>query len=150
MALLKAAPALCRGWPAFKWEVAKRISMIAVRPAFNGRIVAFLKSEKESGREIVLCTATPQIWADQIATQLGGLFNTVIGSTPELNLKGHRKTERLVSLYGEGGFDYVGDSTPDLKVWGASANAIFAGHREAVRRRLRILKPGFLDLSANH
>lgn len=147
-ALLAALPALARGWPAFKCAVAARVAMREVRPAFNARVLAYLRAEAEAGRRVVLCTATPQVWADEIAAELPGLFSEVIGSAPGRNLKGRRKTERLVALFGEGGFDYAGDSLPDLRVWRAAAGAIFAGHRNAVRRRLRKIKPGFLDLSA--
>ena len=39
------------------------------------------------------------------------------------NLRGSKKLERLVSLYGEKGFDYAGDSSTDIVIFPHCRNA---------------------------
>ncbi|WP_413861757.1 hypothetical protein [Candidatus Aalborgicola defluviihabitans] len=41
----------------------------------------------------------------------------------DTNLKGDAKRDALVSRYGEGGFDYVGNDWPDMGIWQSSARA---------------------------
>ena len=83
---------------------------------YNTAVVDFLKEQKEIGRKIVLATATPQKIADEVENYLN-LFDLVLGSNDKINLKSRRKAEKLVELYGEKGFDYIGDSLADINVW---------------------------------
>ncbi len=70
-----------------------------------------------------------------------------------VNLKGAAKAAALVERFGEGGFDYVGDTRADLPVWakaqdawvvedGTSAGAVSAAIRREPARRFPVVKPG--------
>ena len=50
-----------------------------------------------------------------------------MSSTKEVNLTGTRKANALVVAFGEKGFDYVGNSSPDLHVWRKANAAITVG-----------------------
>ncbi|OJY71722.1 MAG: hypothetical protein BGP16_14130 [Sphingobium sp. 66-54] len=93
-------------------------------------LVDYLRDERDAGREIHLVTASPQAWADKVATHLG-LFDEVIGSN-RMNYKGVRKAELLVERHGKGSYDYVGDLAADLPAWRAARMAHFAGRRARV------------------
>jgi 4-hydroxybenzoate polyprenyltransferase len=45
------------------------------------------------------------------------LFDQVIATDLEINLKSTAKAQALVERFGDGGFDYVGNDWPDLQVW---------------------------------
>lgn len=83
---------------------------------YNNDIINFIKKEKTKGRKIILVTATVQSLAEKVAEHLM-LFDEVIGSKDNVNLVGSNKGDYLLSLYGKGGFDYIGDSVKDLFVW---------------------------------
>lgn len=46
-----------------------------------------------------------------------GIFDEYWGSTSDVNLTGMWKAAKLVEVFGEGGYDYVGDSPADVPVW---------------------------------
>ena len=65
------------------------------------------------------------------------LFDEAIGSDASKNLVGTAKAEYLVKRFGAQGFDYVGDSNADLKVWPNARQAIFVGANNAARTALK-------------
>ncbi|MFY8160537.1 MAG: UbiA family prenyltransferase [Candidatus Kapaibacteriota bacterium] len=105
-----------KGLPNFKQEVFKRAKIDVKTLPYNYEVIDFLKEQKANGHKIVLATATPQFIADEVEEYLG-IFDKVLGSTDKLNLKSHNKANKLVELYGENGFDYIGDSLADINVW---------------------------------
>ncbi len=87
---------------------------------WNQNVVEALKAARLDGRKCVLATAANEKIANACASHLG-LFDEVIASTDSVNLKGTTKAQHLVSKFGEGGFDYIGDSRADLPVWAKAA-----------------------------
>ncbi|MFH1050742.1 MAG: UbiA family prenyltransferase [bacterium] len=83
---------------------------------YKNNVLDFIKTEKNKGREIVLATATDNRIADSVAEHLG-IFDKVIATNNNHNLRSKNKSNALVELYGERGFDYIGDSIADLAVW---------------------------------
>jgi 4-hydroxybenzoate polyprenyltransferase len=101
---------------------------------FNGTVLEWLRAEKASGRSLVLATASNQSYAEQIGQHLG-LFDRVLGSSDTLNLSAQNKRAALVNEFGEGGFDYAGNSRDDLPVWRAAADAIVVNPEAGVARQ---------------
>ncbi len=99
-------------------------------------VMGHLTAHREAGGEAILCTASPQAVADTIAAHLG-LFDAVKGSSPVLNLKSDAKADFLVERYGQGGFDYVGDSHADLPVWARASRAIVVAPDAGLARKVR-------------
>lgn len=86
---------------------------------FNLELINYLKSQKDLGRKLILCTATDVSIARAIANHIN-LFDAVLASDGKVNLAGKNKAQVLVEKYGNKGFDYVGNSSVDLLVWNKS------------------------------
>ncbi|MBQ8707215.1 MAG: hypothetical protein IJ523_03910 [Succinivibrionaceae bacterium] len=78
--------------------------------------IAFLKEQKAQGRRIYLCTGSCVSVAMKISRHLE-LFDGVMGTKAKKNFIGQVKCAALVKRFGDAGFDYVGNSSQDLKVW---------------------------------
>ena len=86
------------------------------RLPWNESVIEALKKARASGRKCVLATAANERIANACAAELG-LFDEVLASSDNVNLKGRAKAAQLVSRFGVAGFDYIGDSRADLPVW---------------------------------
>ena len=114
---------LMQGKAVLKRNLASRSSFDAALLPYNESLLAWLKEQRAAGRRLVLCTASDRAIADAVADHLG-VFDEVLASDGSTNLAGHHKAEALERQYGHGGFDYVGNSSADLKVWGRARKAI--------------------------
>lgn len=103
---------------------------------YNEPLLAWLRDQKAQGRRLVLATASHFALAQSVAAHLD-LFEEVVGSDADTNLKSERKRDELVSRYGDHGFDYVGDSAADLAVWSSAqcAYAVSSSPRLIARAR---------------
>lgn len=90
---------------------------------YNSEFLAWLQNEKDQGRTIVLATAANHRLAEHVAEHLG-LFDQVLASPADSNLKGKYKAEALNALFGRKGYDYAGNSKDDIPVWENAAQAI--------------------------
>jgi len=93
---------------------------------YREEFVRFLREEHARGRRIVLATASNHLLADCVAAHLG-LFAEVIASDHQHNLRGRAKAARLVERFGQHGFDYAGNSRPDLPVWREARHCLVVG-----------------------
>ncbi len=128
--------ALKRGKARFKAYVAERSGMEVDTLPYQAAFLAFLQEQKAAGRKLVLVTAAHRTVADQVAQHLG-LFDVVMASDEGCNLKAKAKRDRLVAEFGEGGFDYAGNSHADLPVWAACRKAIVVNPDPGVERAAR-------------
>lgn len=110
---------LARGKAALKAEIASRVSLDAGLLPSDERVLALL--QVNSGPR-VLCTASDERLAYGLAAAIGGL-DVVLASDGRTNLAGKAKAKALVALYGDRGFDYVGNGTADLHVWAHARKA---------------------------
>ncbi len=132
-ALLGAPLALLRGKAAFKAQVAREATPDVETLPLNQELLVWLREQKAAGRRLVLATASDRSVADRVAARLE-LFDEVIASDGQDNLAGAGKREALVARFGERGFDYVGNSAPDLVVWSAAAGAVVVGSAALARQ----------------
>ena len=132
LALLRAAFALRRGRAAFKARIARLTALDPSSLPLNNELVAWLRGEAARGRPLILATASNRQVAQTLADRVG-LFTEVLASDGQRNLKGPAKAAALVERFGQGGFDYVGDSHADLPVWAAARHAIIVGGPHLVR-----------------
>jgi len=103
---------------------------------YNHFLINWLRQEKQSGRKIVLATASDEGLANSVAKHID-LFDEVFGSKDLINLKSNQKRDHLVSLYGENGFDYVGNSFADLPIWKCARLAYLVGNSRSLERELK-------------
>lgn len=92
---------------------------------YDAGVLAFIEQHKAEGRTLVLATASHQNYAQAIATHVG-IFDRVLGTQGNINLSARAKRDVLVREYGEKGYDYLGNSRDDLKVWAAANKAYLA------------------------
>ena len=124
-----------RGRAYFKNEIAARLTLDPAVLPYNENVIALIREQRARGRRIVLATAAHRSIADAVARHLG-VFDKVFATEPGMNLKGLRKRDLLVEQFGEGGFDYIGDSFADLSIFSAARNAILVERTPFIRRAL--------------
>lgn len=118
---------LAGGKANLKAEIAKRVMPDAQRLPFNHVLLDWLQSQRAAGRELVLATASHQLYARAVADHLK-IFHSVEASDNSINLSSSAKANRLVERFGEGGFDYAGNGRADYKVWDRANRAIVVGN----------------------
>ena len=127
---------LARGKAWMKQRIVDRVTPDYTHLPYPPDLVEWLRGEHAAGRRLVLCTASDQRLAEGVAAHLG-LFHEVLGSDGETNLSGESKAARLVACFGEGGFDYAGNSRDDLPVWRRARQAIVVAARPSVAAAVR-------------
>jgi len=101
----------------------------------NEDVLAYCREAKAEGREVWLVSAADQKVVDQVAARFG-IFDRAIGSDGTTNNKAGAKA-RLLEREAPGGFEYVGDSPADIKVW---ARAKAASHVDKGQARKRMIE----------
>jgi 4-hydroxybenzoate polyprenyltransferase len=140
LSLFKAQPlALClvpvwfmQGMTRLQEELAKRVNIDAATLPYRGEVISFLIGQREKGRRIALVTSADASLAEKVAEYLG-IFDSVYAARNGQNLKGEAKADLLRAEFGEGGYDYIGDSAADLPAWKSSRAALVVGNRGLVR-----------------
>ncbi len=117
---------LLRGKGYLKAQIAARVAIDVSLLPYNARLVDFLKKERSCGRDLYLCTAGDQRFAEQIASHFG-FFKGVMASNESLNLSGANKAMALTAEFGAQGFDYCGNARADVPVWRQARTAIVVG-----------------------
>ena len=117
---------LLQGKAYLKAQLARRIVIDVAALPYNEEVVDFIRAEKSKGRDIILVTATSRIYAEQIAKYLE-LFSDVVSSDEKVNLKSEKKRSKLDLLYGDKGYDYIGDSSADVVVWQGAKKSLLVG-----------------------
>jgi 4-hydroxybenzoate polyprenyltransferase/phosphoserine phosphatase len=98
---------------------------------YNRPLLSYLREQKASGRKLVLATAADQHVAHAVADHLD-LFDEVIASDGEHNLRGEAKARALVERFGLRGFSYVGNESCDMPVWRAAYSAVVVNASRAL------------------
>ncbi|MDH5796974.1 MAG: UbiA family prenyltransferase [Paracoccaceae bacterium] len=112
----------------------------------NAEIKRLADEGKASGREVVLASASDQKLVEQLATE-HGLSSRVFASDGAKNMKGSAKAAALVDAFGEGGFDYAGDSSADKRIWPHADTAIIVGAMPSAKAELTAAGINLVELS---
>lgn len=128
---------LLKGKAALKEGLATRTQVdVSVLP-YDPAVIELIQTERRNGRKIVLATASHISLAERIADHLQ-LFDQVLASDARRNLSAQRKCDLLVDLYGEGGYDYLGNSMDDLVVWQHAREAVVVNPHAGVASRAKV------------
>jgi len=127
---------LISGKTTLKARLAEQTQIDPACLPYNEPLVAWLRRQKEDGRHLVLATASHRSVAQLVADNLG-IFDEVLATEGDTNLKSWRKRDELVNRYGDRGFDYVGNDAADLPVWGAAERAYLVGSSPRLISRAR-------------
>lgn len=105
-----------QGKSAMKHRISELVEVEVSHLPYRGEVLDLIETARTEGRPVVLATASSSQIAKAVASHLG-LFDMVLSSDTSTNLSAETKAERLVALFGERGFDYVGNGSADLPVW---------------------------------
>lgn len=117
---------LLGGRARFKRAIAENARLDPATLPYRSELLEALRASRERGRTLVLATAADRKIAEEVARHLG-LFDAVHASDGDQNLKSTTKRDALRAAYGDGGFDYVGDSVADAAILEAAAQGYLVG-----------------------
>lgn len=137
---------LARGRSTLKAQIAGRAVVEPRSLPLVEEFVDFIRTEKARGRRVYMASASDERLARSLADSLG-LFDGVFGSDGVVNLRGKHKAALLCREFGQGAFDYAGDSRADLPVWGCARLAIAVNCSSGTLRALRRIKPDAICLA---
>lgn len=126
---------LLRGKAEFKAAIADAASIDAATLPFEEAVLSYIRDAVAKGRPVYLASASHAQYVEAIADHLG-LFTGWLASDGNTNLAGKAKADRLVAMFGDRGFDYIGNSKADLPVWAVANRCISINTSGAVRRRI--------------
>jgi phosphoserine phosphatase len=126
---------LLKGRAYLKQKIFQLVKLDASLLPNHEEVLAWLKEEKTRGRCLVLATASDYQQARSVVEPFR-LFDTVLGSDGQRNLKGRNKLQTIVAVCGNE-FDYVGNSRSDLEIWRSCRHAILVNTSARVERSAR-------------
>ncbi len=126
---------LIKGIAYLKFKVAESCVVDVTTLPYNNTFVSWLREQKVHGKKIVLCTAANEHIAKAVSKYLD-LFDDVIASDANINLKSTNKRNVLQEKYGDQGYDYAGNSGADIEVWASASKAIVVNASERVRMKV--------------
>jgi 4-hydroxybenzoate polyprenyltransferase len=121
---------------ALKARLAENCEIDAAGLPYRETVVRWLRDQTQIGRRLVLATASHRLLADAVQSHLG-LFDEVLATDGDVNLKSQRKRDMLVARYGERGFDYLGNAAADLPIWQVARRAYVVNASTVVERKAR-------------
>jgi phosphoserine phosphatase len=123
MRALMALVSIPKGKARFKLVVANGAPFDAAALSYRQDLLAWLRSERASGRRLILATGADSKIANAVSRHLG-LFEAVIASDGRINMTGERKASEIRRYLDNAPFLYAGDSRSDMKIWALSEAAI--------------------------
>jgi 4-hydroxybenzoate polyprenyltransferase len=129
---------LLKGKAYLKQQIARRVLLDVSGLPYRKEFLEYLERQRAEGRSIVLATANDEQIACQVADHLK-LFDLILASDGTTNFSGESRRDRLVSEFGEKGFDYASNDRRDLAVWSSARKAIVVNLRpQAVSRVAKV------------
>ena len=125
---------LARGRGYLKAQIAQRVRLNVALLPYNADVLAWLRSQRAAGRRLILASASDRSLVRQVADHLG-LFDAVLGSDGQTNLKARSKLQAIVQDAGGQGFAYAGNGRADLPIWAEAEEVIVANASRAVARQ---------------
>ncbi|ALG67317.1 UbiA family prenyltransferase [Beggiatoa leptomitoformis] len=129
---------LLKGKAYLKTKLNQHVDFDVTCLPYNQVFLTFLQAQQQAGRQLLLVTASHESIAQKIADHLG-IFNTVLASNTERNLKGATKAQFLRDYFGEKPFAYAGDSRADLNVWQYAQEGILVNASASVTQQAKTL-----------
>jgi 4-hydroxybenzoate polyprenyltransferase len=131
-AAFAALSAIRNGKAALKSMLAEAAILDIAAHPLNQQVLAFLNAEIAKGRLVYLASTSDRSYIERVADHLG---ERVLGFVA--GVAGPIKADRLCEMFGEHGFDYIGNASTDKAVWQRVRRAYIPnalpGHLAAVR-----------------
>lgn len=123
-----------------KFLLAKHAKLDIPSLPVNAPVLDFLNKEAEKGRSIYIASAANERYVEEISKHFG-IFSGYFGSNRHVNLSGDEKAKLLCSIFGEKGFDYIGDALVDYAVWKKSDGIYIANATAEFAEKVREWAP---------
>lgn len=117
---------LLRGKLYFKQRLAQHTDIQWDLLPWNRQALDYLRMESFKGRLIYLMTDVNRIWAEQASEYLD-LFHSVFASTDRHDNSGENKRLCCLLVFGEQGYDYLGDAYDDLPAMRSAQRVMAVG-----------------------
>ncbi len=125
---------LLEGKAGFKAQIAGRVTINPRLLPYNLPFLKYLRKEHESGRKLILATASNEILVHKIAEYLD-IFSDVLASTSEKNLSGKVKLKEIQDYCHGEPFDYAGNDKVDLKIFPFTRKSILVNSTTALVKK---------------
>lgn len=132
----------------FKRRLSDAVLPSASDVPYNKELLAWLEQQRHEGAKLVLATASDKRIADAVSVHLG-IFDEVF-STEGINLSSENKRAALVERFGEGRYEYVGNSSADLVVWSSAAAIHIVNPERGVLAAAKKIGPVATVIENNH
>ena len=106
---------------------------------YRNLIIELLKLVKKEGATLILATGANKKGAERVADELN-LFDNVIASTSQINLKGNTKADALDKI-APSGWIYFGDSNSDRALFKRSMGGLLIGASKRLRKKIQNESP---------
>jgi len=143
----KLLAALARGKAALKSYIASATSIDASLLPYDERVLAMIRKATASGCPVHLASASDERYVRAISEHLGLSGNCFASSETE-NMSAATKARHLVEVFGQGGFDYIGNSAADYPVWEVARKRVAVHPSSGVRAKLLALDDGAVVFEA--
>ena len=115
---------LVQGRSGLKDRLARRVEIDATCLPYQSVLLDYLAEKKAQGYCLILATASHMRYAEAVAAHLK-IFDHVIATDADQNMKGLRKLEAMRAYAGGDPFSYAGDSRADIPIWKETTANIF-------------------------
>jgi 4-hydroxybenzoate polyprenyltransferase/phosphoserine phosphatase len=132
--------ALRRGKAALKNEMASAVDIDVSRLPYDKAVVSLIQEARSEGRQVFLASASNERYVAAVAEHLR-LFDGWFASDDTENLSADAKARLLMTRFGRGGFDYVGNESGDLAVWKVANRSFAIRISPAVKSKLLAMDP---------
>jgi 4-hydroxybenzoate polyprenyltransferase/phosphoserine phosphatase len=122
---------LLSGKANLKEQIASRTTLDVTILPYNQKLLDWLRSQHTAHRPLILVSAANHRIAEAVGGHLN-LFSKVMASTSTHNLSAENKREALDGQFGQGNYDYAGNSADDVPVWAHCKRAVVVNASEAV------------------
>ncbi|CAN0584373.1 unnamed protein product, partial [Ectocarpus sp. 12 AP-2014] len=124
---------LGKGRAELKAHLADLKIMAADSLPMNPHVIEAVEEARATNRPTALVSAADHRQVTAIA-EATGLFDQAYGSAEGRNLKGDEKAAFLIEQFGEGKYDYIGDSPADVPVWASARQALTVQANASLKR----------------
>ncbi len=140
LAMLGLLWAMLHGRASVKTLLARRSPVDAAILLYRPEVLALIADAKRQRRRVILATAAHWRTAQRVARHLG-IFDDVIASRADRNIKGAAKLDAIRTMLGDAPFDYVGDAGADRPIWRAARIAYTVDAATGVPQEERLAHP---------
>lgn len=131
VSILKIPGWLLSGKAHLKDQVMQRVTLNASVLPYNQKLLNWLKVQHQAGRKLVLATASNYRTANAVSEYLG-LFDEVLASNEETNLRHDRKLTAIKERFPK--FGYAGNDKADFPIWDEAEEIILANPSKAAKK----------------